>query len=318
MTAVGAARKVVEVAVGVLVRPDGAVLLADRPEGKPYAGYWEFPGGKIEPGESVEEALARELHEELGVDIEHAFPWVVFEYDYPHAYVRLHFRRVFSWRGEPHSREGQQMGFHLPTRSVPAPLLPAAVPALRWLRLPPVCVISCIDALGPTAFLTVLERALANGLRLLVVREPALDDGSLAKVVPRIIERARRSSALVLASSRHAETIWRLADGVHLTARDLLHASRRPSLPWVSASVHNRDELVRACELGCDFALLGPVLPTESHPGQSPLGWDGFARVSADTSIPLYAIGGLQPEHLAVARRAGAHGVAMLRAAWRI
>ena len=100
------ARPVVDVAVGVLIRPDGRFLLASRPEGKPYAHYWEFPGGKLEPGETVAAALARELHEELGVDIAAANPWVVREFEYPHAHVRLHFCRVTNWRGEPHAREG--------------------------------------------------------------------------------------------------------------------------------------------------------------------------------------------------------------------
>jgi len=133
-----APRKVTEVAVGVVFRADGAVLLADRPAGKAYPGYWEFPGGKIEPGESVGVALARELREEVGIAIAGSAPWVTFEYDYPHAYVRLHFERVSAWRGVPHAREGQRLGFYLPTAELPAPLLPAAVPALRWLRLPEV------------------------------------------------------------------------------------------------------------------------------------------------------------------------------------
>lgn len=124
------------VAVGVLIRGDGAVLLADRPAGKPYSGYWEFPGGKIETGESVAQALARELREELGIEIGPPAPWVTFEYDYPHALVRLHFARVYEWSGTPHAREGQRLGFFAPDGSPPQPLLPAAIPALRWLRLP--------------------------------------------------------------------------------------------------------------------------------------------------------------------------------------
>jgi 8-oxo-dGTP diphosphatase len=124
------------VAVGVLIGGDGAVLLADRPSGKPYAGYWEFPGGKIEAGESVAQALARELHEELGIEIDFAAPWVTFEYDYPHAWVRLHFARIYEWRGTPHAREGQRLGFFVPGGALPQPLLPATLPALRWLQLP--------------------------------------------------------------------------------------------------------------------------------------------------------------------------------------
>lgn len=131
-------RPVTEVAVGVLVRPDRTVLLADRPQGKAYAGYWEFPGGKIEPGETVAAALARELREELDLAIGATLPWVNFEFDYPHAYVRLHFERVFDWSGAPLGREGQRFYFHRLGAPPPAPLLPAAVPALKWLALPDV------------------------------------------------------------------------------------------------------------------------------------------------------------------------------------
>jgi 8-oxo-dGTP diphosphatase len=137
-----AARKITDVAVGVLIRRDRAVLLADRPTGKPYAGYWEFPGGKVEAGESIAAALARELSEELGISIAASLPWVTFEFDYPHAYVRLHFERVFDWRGTPHAREGQRLVFHRLDQPAPGPLLPAAVPALRWLSLPDVLILA--------------------------------------------------------------------------------------------------------------------------------------------------------------------------------
>src|SRR5882672_6532095 len=135
MTARGA-RPVTDVAVGVLIRADGAVLLADRPAGKPYAGYWEFPGGKVEPGESIASALKRELREELGIEIAPPLPWVTIEFDYPHAYVRLHFQRVFAWRGAPHARVGQPFAFvpldtTAPDTGLPRPLLPAALRALR-------------------------------------------------------------------------------------------------------------------------------------------------------------------------------------------
>ena len=124
-------RQPVEVAVGVLVRADGSFLLTSRPEGKVFAGYWEFPGGKLEPGESVDAALRRELHEEIGVTIGAAHPWRVTEFDYPHARVRLHFCKVFDWSGDLHMREGQQMCWEtLPVRS--APLLPGTLPVLGW------------------------------------------------------------------------------------------------------------------------------------------------------------------------------------------
>jgi 8-oxo-dGTP diphosphatase len=129
-------REPVDVAVGVLIERDaagreGRFLLTSRPAGKPYAGYWEFPGGKLEPGESVDAALKRELHEELGIHVASAQPWKVEVVDYPHARVRLHFCKVFQWTGEFEMREGQQMAWqNLPVQVVP--VLPGTVPVLRW------------------------------------------------------------------------------------------------------------------------------------------------------------------------------------------
>jgi 8-oxo-dGTP diphosphatase len=125
-------RQVTEVAVGVLVQPDGRFLLAQRPAGKPYEGYWEFPGGKLEPGESVEAALARELHEELGLDVTQCERWHILEHDYPHAYVRLYFCKVTDWRGEPVGREGQAFSWQGTPVTV-EPLLPATIPVVAWL-----------------------------------------------------------------------------------------------------------------------------------------------------------------------------------------
>jgi len=124
-------RRPVDVAVGVLIRPDGRFLLTSRPEGKVYAGYWEFPGGKVEPGESIEAALRRELHEELGITIGTSEAWKEELVDYPHALVRLHFRKVFEWQGEFQMREGQAMAWEsLPVLC--APVLPGTLPVLRW------------------------------------------------------------------------------------------------------------------------------------------------------------------------------------------
>jgi 8-oxo-dGTP diphosphatase len=124
-------RTPVSVAVGVLIDPEGRFLLTSRPAGKVYAGYWEFPGGKVEAGESVEAALRRELHEELGITIGPALPWKTELMDYPHARVRLHFCKVFVWSGEFEMREAQQMAWQtLPVQV--APVLPGTVPVLRW------------------------------------------------------------------------------------------------------------------------------------------------------------------------------------------
>ena len=127
-----APRKHTEVAVGVLLRADGALLLSTRPPGKAYEGYWEFPGGKIEAGESVEQALRRELIEELGITIGPAQAWKVTEHNYPHALVRLHWCKVDQWTGEFEMREGQSMAWQQWPLDV-RPILPGALPVLQWL-----------------------------------------------------------------------------------------------------------------------------------------------------------------------------------------
>ena len=126
-------RQLVDVAVRILHRADGRLLLAQRPIGKAYEGWWEFPGGKLESGESVEQALARELLEELGVHIGPSHPLTVSEFSYPHARVRLHFHQVFDWQGEPHSREGQALTWESPCAIDVAPLLPASLPVIELL-----------------------------------------------------------------------------------------------------------------------------------------------------------------------------------------
>lgn len=310
------ARAPVDVAVGVLVRADGRFLLASRPQGKPYPGYWEFPGGKLEPGENVSAALERELHEELAIEIGPAHPWIVREFDYPHALVRLHFCRVFEWRGELHAREGQQYGFFAADQLPEGPLLPATVPVLRWLQLPPGYAISAASRFGRVEFLRRLDSALAHGLRMLQFREPDLAADELGSLFNEVVARVRAAGATLLVNSRHETGWWDRADGVHLTAAELMRISTRPALARVGASVHSARELERCGELDIDFAVAGPVRPTPTHAGQPALGWDAFAALVESTPVPVYAIGGMDPRDLPATMIRGAHGVALLTAAW--
>jgi 8-oxo-dGTP diphosphatase len=301
-------RKTTEVAVGVLLRADRAVLLADRPEGKPYPGYWEFPGGKIEPGESVEHALARELHEELGVDIGRPAPWVTFEFDYPHAYVRLHFCRVYDWRGTPHGREGQRLDFFRLDGSLPQPLLPAAVPALRWLALPGQCAIASVDGREVGAVLAALDAQLARGARLVIVDpSAAAAGGALGPVLPAIVSRARAFGAPVMVGGGGAPAV----DGRLLATNELAQLDARPAVDWLGARADARDDLGRAGRLGCDFVLVGPVLPVEGRPAAATIGWHGAAEMLRDAPLPVYLFGGLQRGDLVRAIAAGAHGIVL-------
>ena len=302
---------VVEVAAAVIQRPDGTFLLAQRPAGKVYAGYWEFPGGKVEPGERVERALARELHEELGIEVERSCPWLTRVFTYPHATVRLNFRRVFEWQGEPHPRENQSVRWQRIDAPMAEPMLPANAPVLASLALPWEYAITHAAQVGVKAMLARLESRLIAGLKLVQVREPGLHDRDA--FTRQVITLARRHGCKVMTKSRFAG-----ADGIHLTAGQLRDLTEKPEGLLVAASCHTREELERAMALGLDFAVLGPVKATASHEGGVPLGWEGFAALAAGASIPVYAIGGLVREDLGRAFDAGAHGLAMIRGAWQV
>lgn len=308
--------KVVEVAAAVLQKSDGTFLLAQRPVGKIWAGYWEFPGGKVEPGETAHHALVRELREELGIAVVTAYPWITRLFTYPHATVRLHFFRVTAWQGELHPHEGQQFAWQrLPEVSV-SPILPANAPVLRALSLPALYAISNAAELGVEEFLKRLQARLDAGLRLVQLREKALARDELRELALRMLEMMRPCGAKLIlnADIELAKEIG--ADGIQLTSAQLASLHERPAVELCAASCHNAEELRRAEALGGDFALLSPVLPTQSHPGEPSLGWEKFAEINAGCSIPVYALGGMKPESMQTAWQHGAHGVALLRQAW--
>lgn len=309
---------IVEVVAAVLVRPGGEVMLASRPPGKVYAGYWEFPGGKVEPGETLEAALARELAEELGIVVVRAGRWITRVFAYEHATVRLNFFRVFEWRGEPHAREGQTLSWQRPDGLTVAPLLPANFPVVEALTLPPLLGISHAEALGVDAFLARLDRALDGGLRLIQLRDKTLPEAERLALARETVRRAHAHGARVLVNGSVEMAHAAGADGVHLDAAALAARAdaARPDTLLVGASCHDAAELARAAAIGADYALLSPVLPTRTHPGAPTLGWTAFAAIAAASPIPVYALGGLEREDVGLAQAHGAHGVALLRGAW--
>jgi len=316
--------KPVEVAAAVLQRSDGSFLLAQRPADKIWAGYWEFPGGKVESGETPYHALVRELREELGITVETAYPWVSRVFTYPHATVRLSFFRVTKWRGDLHPHEGQEFAWQSPTtptllrkeREVVSPMLPANAPILIALELPPLYAISNVQELGEAEFMHRLEAALHNGLRLVQLREKKYSREARHALALKILPLMRQHDAKLIINADIALVQEIGADGVQLTGSQLALLDERPNVQWCAASCHNAEELRRAESMGCDFAVLSPVLPTLSHPGEPTLGWKIFSEITRGCSIPVYALGGLQLLDMETAWQHGAHGVALLRQAW--
>lgn len=306
---------VVDVAAAVIEHADGSFLLAQRPAGKVYAGYWEFPGGKVEEDEPVADALVRELREELGIDVELAYPWITREYTYPHATVRLHFYRVVQWRHEPHSREGQSLAWQCSSDLTVSPMLPANAPVLKSLSLPTRLGITCAWEAGVEVALKRVRLAISQGLRLVQIREMNLDAVARQMFATRVAEEIRHVGGIVMINS-DAQLAMNLGAGLHLPSRDLMAARSRPDAEWCSASCHDVAELDKARALGLDFVLLGPVLTTPSHTDARALGWTKFAEFVRNYSLPVFALGGMWPVNLDAARRSGAHGIAMVRGAW--
>ncbi len=310
---------IVEVAAAVMLRADGReFLLAQRPEGKVYAGYWEFPGGKVEPGETVRAALIRELQEELGITVTACSPWLTRVFTYPHATVRLNFWRVTAWEGE--------IGITAPLEhsafdwlpigqpATVAPILPANDPILKALSLPTTMAITMGEVEGTERQLERLEEALQAGLRLIQVRDKVWQPAQRLWFAEAVTRLARSHGALVVIND-DADIARRVgADGLHLSSASLARLHQRPDdFTWVGASCHTADEIRRAGELGLDYALLGPVLPTPTHPETAGLGWAELARLTAGNTLPVFALGGMRMEMLDEAQGHGAHGIALMR-----
>ncbi|MCC7083100.1 MAG: Nudix family hydrolase [Burkholderiales bacterium] len=305
-----------QVVAGVVTRDDGRFLLAQRPAGKVYAGYWEFPGGKIESGEASAAALARELDEELGIEVRRAYPWITRRYVYAHATVDLNFFRVVEFRGEPRGRESQALAWQSIEHIDVDPILPANGPILAAMRLPSVYAITDAAGRGVDRALLDLDAALARGLRLIQVREPRLSRCELRRFAAAVVQRAHASGARVVVNADVVLAQECAADGVHLKSAQLRALRERPAASLVAASCHDAEELALAHALGADFVVLGPVAPTLTHPGAEVLGWERFAQLLRGYALPAFALGGMRSSDLQAAWCCGGHGIAMQRAAW--
>lgn len=307
-----------EVGAAVLRDAAGRVLIAQRGPGRSHAGEWEFPGGKLEPGESVAVAIARELAEELGIEVLASHPLLTLVHRYPEREVRLHAIAIDAWRGTPVSREGQALAWVEPARLPELPILAADRPILNLLRSPSLLAISPAD-LEPMALLAGLEATLAAGTRLLHLRAPALDTTAYRALAVQSIARCRQAGATLLLNAAPDVAIELGADGLHLNRQRLAACAARPvsRATWLSASVHDAAELERALALDVDLLLIGPVQATTSHPDAIPLGWQAAGALAQRAGRPCYALGGLSAGDLPRAAAAGFQGVAGISGFWR-
>jgi 8-oxo-dGTP diphosphatase len=285
--------------------------MAERTARQVSAGFWELPGGKVDPGETPQAAAVRELREEIGVEALAVRPWIFYEHEYRTRRLRLFFFRIERWSGTPTGREGQRIAWVDPAAPEVAPILPSVDRQLLGLGLPSICAVTRTERHGgPRGCLERLALALHSGLKLIQVREPGMAPDQRIAFARQVDALARPFGARVLLSGSALEARRAGLSAVHSTAAEVRRLyARPPARLWV-ASCHDAGDLERATLLGADAAVISPVLPSAAHPERTALGWEGLRRLAASAVIPLYAQGGLSPAELAPAQQAGAIGLA--------
>ena len=305
------------VVAGVITDVRGRVLLARRAEGSELAGLWEFPGGKVEPGETPEAALARELDEELGIDVDVGAPLIDVPQQTPRRRLRLDVRRIAAWRGTPRGYEGQALAWVQPERltryDMPAPDRPVVAALLQ----PDRCLVTPVPGEDDAAWIAGLEASLVAGVRRVQFRMPGIGRARRRHLLANAALHCNAAGAQLLVNG-DLDLACETGLGLHLRAVQLREHARRPVPADVtlSASCHDREDLQRAEALACDFVFVGPVHPTPTHPEHGGIGWARFESLREQTALPMYAIGGMAPTDVAEARTHGAQGIAAIRALW--
>ena len=310
--------KRVHVAAAVIRGVDGRILIARRADCQHQGGLWEFPGGKVEEGEGVEAALARELREELGIEVTRSRALIRVSHDYPDKQVLLDVREVEAFTGEPHGAEGQPLAWVTPRELSQYDFPEANKPIVAAARLPDQYLITP-DGLETPALLRGIQKAVADGARLIQLRAPDMYDPKYRDVAVDAVGLCAGKAQLMLKGPLE----W-LGDfpsaGWHLTAAQLRKYAAKgrpfPEARWLAASCHSAEELALAQQMGVDFVTLSPVQATQTHPEAQPLGWDEAQRLIAGFNQPVFLLGGVGPAERARAWEVGAQGVAGIRAFW--
>jgi 8-oxo-dGTP diphosphatase len=297
------------VAVGVINDKTGRILISLRHDAAPQGGLWEFPGGKVESGETVEQALARELKEELEIIVDECKPLIKIKHHYSDLSVLLDVWKVEAYEGKPQGHEGQKIKWVEPSRLLDHSFPKANYPIITAARLPAEYAI--LNSGEGVDLLKNLKIILESGVTLIQARLKSLSAHSVKQFFEHAIPLCHQKGVCLLVNSA-VESAYQLnADGIHLTAQDLLMLKQRPvDVKWVAASCHNQTELQHAEKIGVDFAVIAPVLETKTHPDAQPLGWDKFSQLTKDVNIPVFALGGLQKKDKDMACRMGGQGVA--------
>lgn len=311
----------IPVVAAIIHNTHGKILLAQRPAHLDHGGLWEFPGGKIEPGETAEMALNRELHEELGISVHQARPCIRVRYTYSQLQksILLDTWQVETWQGQPYGREGQRVQWYDRELLSQIPLLAANYPIITALQLPERYLITPEPAHArDPSFFYHLERCLDCGITLVQLRAKNLTERDYCYCVEKALTVSERYPAQLLVNARPDIALSVGAAGVHLTSTQLMACTQRPLSEnlWVAASCHTETEIHQANALNSDFIVLSPVRITASHPDAKPLGWQRFFQLTEMAHCPTFALGGMTVADIPRAWAHGAQGIAAIRALW--
>jgi len=297
------------VAVGVVKNPEGKILISLRSDDVHQGGLWEFPGGKVESGESVEQALIRELKEELGITAQALEPLIKIKHQYSDLNVLLDVYSVGLFSGVASGLEGQDIKWVCPDELSGYSFPEANKAIISAARLPSEYAI--LNGDNVESLLGDLQRILTQGVKLIQARVKLLSPDEVKQFFSVALSLCKQQSVKLLVNSAVKGIDSFQIDGIHLTSKDLCGLKcRPPGYVWVAASCHNQQEVKQAEAVGVDFVVLAPVLETTSHPDSSPLGWRVFESLTNDVNLPVFALGGMQRNDKYRASLAGAQGIA--------
>jgi 8-oxo-dGTP diphosphatase len=301
-------KKVISIVIGIIKNKSGEIFITRRHNDLHQGGLWEFAGGKVENGETLQTALARELKEEIDITVISAKPLICLQHDYSDRIVKLHVFEIIEFLGEPKSLLGQESVW-VKIADLDNYEFPAANRAmLNALKLPNYYAILNDDS---GDLILKLQHLLLQNIKLIQARLKNLTESQVRKFLEVALPLCQKNEAVLLINSAVKKAFEIPSNGVHLTSFDLLNLEKRPeNLTWLSASCHNLEELKHAEKMGVDFVVLAPVLKTKTHPETEPLGWNAFSEFVLEANLPVYALGGLQKSDLDIAKNLGAQGIA--------
>jgi 8-oxo-dGTP diphosphatase len=301
------------VSVGVVKNPSGQLLISLRNESLHQGGLWEFPGGKVEAFETIEQALIRELKEEMDIVVQAAVPLITINHQYPDLAVQLSVFTVEHYEGEVKSCEGQPILWVSPNDLVNYSFPAANQPIITAARLPHFYAI--LDDADPMQLMVSLNTLLNKGITLIQARLKTLSVEAVEAFLKQAHPLCKAHKAWLMLNSSVTNADSFEVDGLHLTSAHLMACDHHPKTKhWLAASCHNLEELQHAQKIGVDFVVIAPVLPTPTHPDAKVLGWDQFAELTANINLPVYALGGMSKSDLSIVQQLGGHGIAAIRA----